>query len=94
MITKLATCLLACSLLAACETSTTSRTTTTTTAARHQKLSDRMLAQNQVNPNVVGEPAPPAEGPEDVPANGTVDPNRNPALLPTPLLRTSAASGL
>ena len=40
------------------------------------------------------EPAPPAEGPEDVPATGTVDPNRNPGLLPTPLLRGNAAGSL
>ena len=38
------------------------------------------------------EPAPPAEGPEDIPAEAPADPNRNPKLLPTPLLRMSAAS--
>jgi hypothetical protein len=34
----------------------------------------------------VGEPTPPAEGPRDV--------NANPAYIPTPLLRASAAGGL
>jgi hypothetical protein len=54
-----------------------------------------MLAQNSpANPNGLADPAPPAEGPEDVPAEAPVDPNRNPGLLPTPLLRTNAASGL
>lgn len=91
MKTKLATCLLACTLLAACQTAPN---VTRSTPARRGTLEQRMLAQNQVNPNAIGEPAPPAEGPEDVPANRTVDPLRNPGLLPTPLLRTSAASGL
>jgi hypothetical protein len=37
------------------------------------------------------EPAPPAEGPDDIPAV-PVDMKRNPGLVPTPLLRDSAAS--
>ena len=37
------------------------------------------------------EPAPPAEGPDDIPAV-PVDVRRNPGLVPTPLLRDSAAS--
>jgi hypothetical protein len=40
------------------------------------------------------DPAPPAEGPEDMPGEGPADPNRNPGLLPTPLLRGNAAGGL
>ena len=37
--------------------------------------------------------APPAEGPEaDIPSEGPADINANPAYIPTPLLRTSAAS--
>jgi hypothetical protein len=35
--------------------------------------------------------APPAEGPDDIPAV-PVDVKRNPGLVPTPLLRDSAAS--
>lgn len=39
-----------------------------------------------------GEPAPPAQGPEDVPADAPNDVHRNPTLIPSPLLRYSAAS--
>ncbi|MDQ6859840.1 MAG: hypothetical protein M3032_01600 [Verrucomicrobiota bacterium] len=91
MKTIIATCLLACSMLAACQTAPT---TASRNAAPRAKLADRMLAQNQTNPYAATEPAPPAEGPEDIPATRTVDPVRNPALLPTPLLRANAASGL
>jgi hypothetical protein len=42
----------------------------------------------------LNEPAPPAEGPEDVPASRPMDPIENPALVPTPLLRTNAIGGL
>ena len=40
------------------------------------------------------EPAPPAEGPNDadIPAEGPQDVNANPAYVPSPLLRRSAAS--
>jgi len=86
MIIKLATCLLALSLFSACST-------TQSTAGRHT-LADRMVAQNSTNPNAINEPMPPAEGPEDIPAEGPVDPSRNPSLLPTPLLRANAAAGL
>ncbi len=82
MMIKIATCLLALSLFTACQSSQS-------TASR-QTLSQRVAA----NTATVGEPAPPAEGPEDVPGEGPVDPNRNPGLLPTPLLRENAASGL
>ena len=92
MITKIATCLLALSVLAACQTAPVS--TTSNTTGKRQTLQDRMLAQNSTNPYAADEPAPPAEGPEDVPATGTVDPLRNPGLLPTPLLRANAAGGL
>lgn len=92
MIAKIATCLLAASVLAACQTAPTS--TAGTAPGKRQTLQDRMLAQTSTDPYAVGEPAPPAEGPEDVPATGTVDPNRNPALLPTPLLRANAAGSL
>ncbi|CAN5530660.1 hypothetical protein BH18VER1_BH18VER1_00230 [soil metagenome] len=86
MITKLATCLLALSLLSACQT-------TQSTASR-QSLQDRRLALNTTNPNSIDEPPPPAEGPEDIPGEGPADPVRNPGLLPTPLLRGNAAAGL
>ena len=44
--------------------------------------------------NSVGEAAPPAEGPEvDIPSEGPPDVYRNPAYMPTPLLRSSAAAG-
>jgi hypothetical protein len=92
MIAKIATCLLAASLFTACQTAPTS--TAGTGAGKRQTLQDRMLAQNSADPYATTEPAPPAEGPEDVPATGVVDPNRNPGLLPTPLLRANAASGL
>lgn len=40
------------------------------------------------------EPAPPGEGPTvDVPAEGPADLNANPAYMPSPLLRASAAGG-
>jgi hypothetical protein len=81
MMIKIATCLLALSLFSACES--------TSTASR-QTLAQRVAANN----TSVNEPAPPAEGPEDIPAEGPTDPHRNPNLLPTPLLRASAASGL
>ena len=88
MIIKIATCLLALSALTACQT-------TQSTAGGRQTLEQRMLAQNTaMDPNSIDEPAPPAEGPEDVPGEGPMDPNRNPGLLPTPLLRSNAAAGL
>ena len=44
--------------------------------------------------NAIGEPAPPAAASEaDIPAQGPADINANPAYMPTPLLRSSAASG-
>ncbi len=92
MIAKIATCLLAASILSACQTAPT--TTAESNVGKRQTLEQRMLAQNSANPNGIEEPAPPAEGPEDIPATAPVDPNRNPGLLPTPLLRASAASGL
>jgi hypothetical protein len=85
---KIATSLLALSLLAACQST---NATARRAPAPRQNLKQRMLAQTTTTS---AEPAPPAEGPEDVPATGTVDPNRNPGLLPTPLLRGNAAGGL
>ena len=92
MITKIATCLLALSVFTACET--TKPTADTRPARTRSTLQERTLAQRSADPNAITEPAPPAEGPEDVPAAGTIDPNRNPGLLPTPLLRSNAAGNL
>jgi uncharacterized lipoprotein len=86
MITKITAGLLAVTLLAACETTTTTTKRTTlreTTAAR--------LASADTTSTNLNEPAPPAEGPEDIPAEGPRDLARNPALVPSPLLRANAA---
>jgi hypothetical protein len=68
----------------------------TTDLAHTQTLEQRTLAQRQANPNFAQssevEPPPPAEGPDDAPLGPGRDPNRNPALVPSPLLRYSAAS--
>ncbi len=81
MKTKIAlSLLLAAALLPAC---TTTRTISTTS-------SDGKSVQYASN---AAEPAPPAEGPEaDIPSEGPANPALNPAYVPTPLLRTSAAS--
>lgn len=83
MITKITAALLAVTLLAACETTTTAKRTTLreTNAAR--------LAATDVN-----DPVAPAEGPEAAIGEGPLDPAVNPAIVPSPLLRTSAAGGL
>jgi hypothetical protein len=83
MITKITAGLLALTLLAACQS--------TQTAAKRTTLRE-MYATNSSASNL-NEPAPPAEGPEDIPAEGPRDPARNPALVPSPLLRTNAAGG-
>jgi hypothetical protein len=76
---KLALSLIALALLPAC--------TTTKTTSNTDYKSTRYAN------NSVGEPAPPAEGPEaDIPSEGPADVNANPAYIPTPLLRTSAAA--
>jgi hypothetical protein len=82
MITKITAGLLALTLLAACETTKTTQRTTL------REMNASRLASNDTN---VNEPAPPAEGPEDIPAEGPRDPARNPALVPSPLLRVNAA---
>ncbi len=78
--------LFAVALLSACQS---------TELAHHQTLEQRTLAKRQSNAtyaaNTDVEPPPPAEGPEDAP-EGARDPIRNPALVPSPLLRYSAAS--
>ena len=83
---KIATCLLSLALLPACST-------TQTTTAGHETLEQRLMAKYAAVPEAVGEePPPPAEGPEDIPGDAPQDVNRNPSLVPTPLLRVSAAS--
>jgi hypothetical protein len=82
MITKITAGLLALTLLAACETTKTTQRTTL------REMNASRLASNDTNLN---EPAPPAEGPEDIPSEGPRDPGRNPALVPSPLLRLNAA---
>jgi hypothetical protein len=79
---QIATCLLSLALLPACST--------TQTTAVNQTSEQRMAAKYASIENAE-EPAPPAEGPDDIPAV-PVDVKRNPGLVPTPLLRDSAAS--
>jgi hypothetical protein len=82
---KIATCLLGLALLPACST-------TTQTTAQHQTLEQRLMAKYANADTATEEPAPPAAGPDDVPADAPPDVTHNPTLVPTPLLRTSAAS--
>lgn len=83
---KAITPVFALALLSACQS---------TDLAHRQTLEQRALAQRQnhaayaANSDV--EPPPPAEGPQDAPEDAR-DPNQNPALVPSPLLRYSAAS--
>ena len=72
MITKITAAFLALTLLASCETTKTTQRTTL------REMNASRLASNDTNLN---EPAPPAEGPEDIPAEGPRDPARNPANL-------------
>ena len=83
MITKITAGLLAVTLLAACETTKTTQRTTL------REMNSSRLASADTSST---DPAPPAEGPEDIPAEGPRDPARNPALVPTPLLRDNAAA--
>lgn len=88
MMIKIAACLLAVGFLAACTT-----TTTTTKRETLREMTARYASNENASANL-NEPAPPAEGPEDVPANRRYDLDGNPALVPTPLLRTNAIGGL
>jgi hypothetical protein len=87
MMIKFAASLLAVSLLAACTTTNTTQRTTL------REMNNTRLASTDTTSSL-NEPAPPAEGPEDVPGEGPRDINRNPALVPSPLLRVNAAGGL
>jgi hypothetical protein len=82
---EIAACLLSLALLPAC--STTSQTT-----AGHQTMEQRLLAKYASNEATTGEPAPPAAGPQDIPAEAPSDPDNNPAMVPSPLLRYWASS--
>jgi hypothetical protein len=82
---QIAVSLFSLALLSAC--STTSMTT-----ADHQSLEQRLTAKYAATDTNTAEPAPPAEGPEDVPADAPTDVNHNPTLIPSPLLRYWAAS--
>jgi len=62
------------------------------TTAEHQTLEQRLSAKYASTDTNAAEPAPPAEGPEDVPADAPNNVDRNPNLMPSPLLRYSAAS--
>ena len=85
MILKTAACQLTLGFLAACQsTITTKRETLREMNARY--------ASNESPSSTLNEPAPPAEGPEDVPADRSIDPIHNPALVPSPLLRENAAA--
>ena len=90
MITKIAACLLTVALCTACSS--------TQTASKRTTLRE-MYASNASTSSTTAsysadEPAPPAEGPEDIPAEGPRDVHRNPALVPSPLIRANAAGGL
>jgi hypothetical protein len=85
MIIKIAACLLAIALLAACETTKTTQRTTL------REMNSARLASTDTTSTNLNEPAPPAEGPEDIPSEGPRDLDRNPALVPSPLLRMNAA---
>ena len=82
MMTKIAACLLAASFLTACQS--------TQTASKRTTLREMYASNTNASSYSDTNPAPPAEGPEDVPAEGPKDPIRNPALVPTPLLRVNA----
>ncbi len=85
MIIKIAACLLTLGFFAACgSTNTAKRETLREMTSRY--------ASNESAPSTPNEPAPPAEGPEDVSADGSMDPVHNPALVPSPLLRENAAA--
>jgi len=78
-------CLLALALFSAC--STPSQTT-----AQRRTLEQKLAAKYAATDVNSQEPAPPAEGPDDVPAAGPNDVDRNPILVPSPLLRYWASS--
>lgn len=81
---QIAVSLLSLALLSACSTTST---------ADRQSLEQRLMNKYAAVDNTSSaEPAPPAAGPDDIAADEPSDPNRNPKLVPSPLLRLSAAS--
>jgi hypothetical protein len=80
---KIALCLLAAALLPACSTT---KTASQNTDAKSTRYANKAIGE---------EPAAPAEGPAeaDIPSEGPADVNVNPAYVPSPLLRRSAATG-
>ena len=82
---RIAVSFVALACLSAC--STTSQTT-----AQRPTLEQRLMNKYAATDINSREPAPPAEGPEDVPAAGPNDVNHNPTLVPSPLLRYWASS--
>ena len=83
MMIKIASCLLTLGFLAACTS------TTTTTKRETLREQNSRYASNENASRTLNEPAPPAEGSDDVPASGSMHPDQNPALVP--LFRDSAA---
>lgn len=84
---KIAACLLTVAFFTACSS--------TQTASKRTTLREMYASADASSYSYsADEPAPPAEGPEDVPAEGPRDPIRNPALVPSPLLRVNAAGSL
>jgi hypothetical protein len=84
MITKITAGLLAITLLASCQS--------TTTTAKRTTLRE-MNATRMASADTSTEPMAPAEGPEEAIGEGPLDLAKNPALVPSPLLRTTAAGG-
>ena len=83
MKTRLVLSLFVAVLLPACTTTKTASNSSMSSDAKGSRYSDNSM-----------EAAPPAEGPEtDIPTEGPADPIANPAYLPSPLLRGSAAAG-
>ena len=82
---QIATCLLGLALLPACST-------TNVTTGANQTLEQRLMTKYASVGTAMEEPAPPAEGPEDVPADAPSNVDHNPTLVPSPLLRYWASS--
>jgi hypothetical protein len=83
MIIKIAACLLTVAFFTACQS--------TQTASKRTTLREMYASNTNASSYSADEPAPPAEGPEDAPPERLMDPVKNPALVPSPLLRVNAA---
>lgn len=81
---KTATCLLALGFLTACQS------TTTMTKRETLREQNARYASTESASSTLNQPAPPAEAPDDIAADQSLDPNQNPALVPSPLLRANA----